>query len=130
MRTLSFRTERFCRKQSEAAEINPGRSGRELISWIESTLKNQGLAPQTAIGEDWGWLLPCQHKGISLIVCCGNEEGSQDRWIVFAVPKPKILQRLFGGRLLRSAVSDLEASLEKAALASGFDQVEWTNERY
>jgi hypothetical protein len=113
-----FETSRFEGAPSLEEEVNPGRYGKLLASWLLDTLRARGWEVQEIFPEDWGWVVSLQRDGSSLEVNCGNEDGSLTRWSVQPKVRVGFLQRLFGRSASHSAaLTTLDADL-RAIIAS------------
>jgi hypothetical protein len=101
----------FAVEAGEDARTNPGRYGKALAQWVSERLKQRGVPVEAVLPEGFGWVVVVSRKPFLLWVGCGNEDGSSDRWSMFAVAEPGIWQRLFGRVDPRPAVAELEAHL-------------------
>jgi hypothetical protein len=107
MRThVRFASTLFSPRQPEAGQVNPGRYGRALATWLAGCLRRRGVAVAEPAPEDWGWLLEAEHAGARLRIPCGNvvldgPEGalvdSDTEWLVWVEARPeRPLDRLRG----------------------------------
>ena len=103
-----FETSLFENAPALEEEVNPGRYGKLLASWLATELRNRGWDVQDVVAEDWGWRVRLQRDGVPLVVNCGNEDGSLTRWSVQPEANTGLLRRLFS-RAATSPASALSA---------------------
>lgn len=93
---VTFDSERFRPILPDECQVNPGRYGAELAYWLCTELAGVGLVSSYPNYEDWGWFIEyTTEDGDEYWLCCGNVEGSNDKWMCFLEPKGK---GLFGRR--------------------------------
>ena len=90
-----FTSSAFAGQPGEEDETNPGCLGKALAGWVRDGLRKRGVQVGEALPEDWGWVIPVEGRPFSLWVGCGNEDGSETRWMLFAQAEPNLVQRLF-----------------------------------
>jgi hypothetical protein len=90
-----FTSDLFERQPGEEEETNPGCLGKALAGWVGARLEERGLSVGEVLAEDWGWIVPVEDQPFPLWVGCGNEDGSERRWMVFAQAEPNPIRRLF-----------------------------------
>jgi hypothetical protein len=123
---VSFRSGRFRPLLPEECQVNPGRYGAELAFWLCVELAKVGVATSYPNFEDWGWFLEyITQAGDEFWLCCGNVEGSDDRWTCFLEPKGTgFLGRRKPG--LEAAKPLLDGLADVLAAESSISDVEWS----
>jgi hypothetical protein len=90
-----FETDRFTDVEQTEGEVNPGRYGEGLATWLAAELGARGWQVTDTFAEDWGWCIAIRDGARTLYVVCGNEDGSVTKW--FAAPiRPGLIRRLAG----------------------------------
>jgi hypothetical protein len=118
----------FAPREGEEEQVNPGRYGRELATWLAECLRGRGVAVGEPGAEDWGWYLEGEHGGARLFLACGNVDESRTEWLVWAEAAPaRLLDRLRGRRAdamtaQRDVVRLVDACLRAEPDVSG---IEW-----
>ena len=107
-----FSSRKFAPVPGEEELTNPGRLGESLARWLQERLISRGVSVSEVLAEDWGWLVMLHRKPFMLWVGCGNEDGSTERWCLFAEAEVPWLKRLFGGVDTKPALVDLRTHLE------------------
>ena len=130
MRThVEFRSSEFPAEPGEDEQVNPGRHGRLLATYIRDQLAACGLATREPLAEDWGWLVPIENPNFPLWVGCGNYEEYPDGFLCFIEPSRPTIRRLFR-KIDTTAVVDRVSQALGAALQShpGIRDVRWWSE--
>jgi hypothetical protein len=83
---VTFTSERFRPVLPEDAQVNPGRYGAELAFWLCTELARDGVTTSYPNFEDWGWFIEYIVDEDEYWLCCGNEDGMDDRWRCFLRP--------------------------------------------
>lgn len=86
---VTFTADRFRPVLSEEAQVNPGRYGAELAWWLCTELAKRGVETGYPEYEDWGWFIEYAAGGGEYWLCCGNLEGTDNRWHLFLDAKAK-----------------------------------------
>ena len=91
MKTLAtFTSDRFKPFLPEEAQVNPACYGAELAWWLARQLAQKGIATSYPEYEDWGWFIESiTAAGDEYWLCCGNVDGTDNRWHIFLDPKAK-----------------------------------------
>ena len=92
---VEFRSSKFPPYDGEEREINPGVWGRRLAEYLAARLSAKGIETKEIVIEDWGCYLPIVNDGFRLALCCGHQEGEDDRFLVFTEPSTPTVKRLF-----------------------------------
>jgi hypothetical protein len=93
---VRFQSGEFTPPGAEPGQINTDRYGYLLATWLAARLKERGFDVGVPTPEDWGWLLGIANDGQTVIVGCGNVEGSSTEWLIWTqVDTPGVLSRLF-----------------------------------
>jgi hypothetical protein len=92
---VEFRSTKFPPYDGEEDEINPGLWGRRLTEYLAGKLAEYGIATEEMILEDWGCYLPVKNEGFRLALCCGHQDGEDDRFTVFTDPATPKVKKLF-----------------------------------
>jgi hypothetical protein len=117
-----FTSPLFQIEPGEDADINPGRYGRQLATWLKKRLEQRGYLVEPIINEDWGRCLMCSRDPFMLWVGCGNVEdtgqvGTDDQstpvvWHCFVMAEVSLWKRIFYPRSdTAAAVSKLHIDL-------------------
>ena len=109
----------FTVEPGEDEEINPGRYGRQLATWLKAQLEQHGYSVEPVIAEDWGRRLMLSRSPFLLWVGCGNVDGSAEEepskstitWHCFPAAEIPFFKRLFGKPDTSAALSKLDADL-------------------
>ena len=91
MKTIAtFTSDQFKPFLPEAAQVNPNRYGAELAFWLSRKLSGKGVVTSYPQYEDWGWFIEyITDEGDEYWLCCGNVDGTDNRWHIFIDPKAK-----------------------------------------
>jgi len=117
MRTnLVFRSTAFPSYPGEDEEINPGRYGRRLASFIAKRLPDCGFEVTGMCAEDWGWRIDLRNDEFPLWIGCGNYEEYDDGFLCFIEPSQAFVRRWFKSIPTSYTVERLAAALEKTIL--------------
>ena len=125
---VRFTAPQFSPLEPEAAQVSPGRYGRELAAWLARALHGRGVAVDGPAPEDWGWYLEGTHAGARLFIACGNVDESRTEWLVWVEATPaRLLDRLLGRRARAMAARREVVRLVDACLRAEPDvgRVEW-----
>jgi hypothetical protein len=88
--SVRFKSTRFRPILPEECQVNPGRYGGELAFWLCGELARKGVTTSYPDYEDWGWFLEYTNpEGNDFWLCCGNVEGSEDKWFCFLEPQSR-----------------------------------------
>ncbi len=112
----------------ENSQVNPNIYGAELAFWLSKQLAIKGIITSYPHHEDWGWFLEyITDLGDEYWLCCGNREGSSNRWLCYFVPKPKSLFKFNTPRVenAQSLLDTLNAVLHEALL---INNIHWSND--
>src|SRR5690625_3375172 len=107
----SFTSSFFTPVPGEEEQTNRGCYGKALGEWLAEELRKRGVDVEGAIPEDFGWVVMVSRKPFPLWVACGNDDGCENRWVMFAVAEPSVFQRIFKKVDSAAAVSALERQL-------------------
>ncbi len=128
---VRFSSAQFAPRKPEEDQVNSGRYGEELANWLRQKLGESGVSTRELIGreigEDWGWCFLVQDWKDAHWVNCGNVDGSENDWLVWAAPALGCLGLLFRrGRVGTPATLDLCRRID-AVLRSdpGISGIEW-----
>lgn len=92
---VEFRSSKFPSYDKKNGEVNPEIWGKRLAEYISQNLEKHGIKTLDIIAEDWGYYLPIQNEEARLALCCANQNGENDKFIIFTDPKtPKIRKLL------------------------------------
>lgn len=95
MRThVEFRSAKFPSEEKDG-EMNPGRWGRRLASYLEENLPRFGVRPVGSLMEDWGYRVPLEAERFPISICCGNYEDYEDGFLCFLDPSTPTVRRWF-----------------------------------
>jgi hypothetical protein len=125
---VRFQSAEFTPPDTERGQINTDRYGYLLATWLAARLKERGFDVSPPTPEDWGWLLGIANDGQTVIVGCGNVEGSSTEWLIWTqVDNPGVLSRLFKrGGPSPNALYGIIAAIHGALSANGgVSDVEW-----
>ena len=113
-----FTSKLFAVESGEDEEVNPGRYGRQLATWLKAQLEQRGYGVEPVINEDWGRCLMLSRDPFLLWVGCGNvdeagEDPTDDKiiWHCFPAAEAPLLKRFFGKPETTAALSKLDAVL-------------------
>ncbi len=89
MKTIAtFTSDRFKPFLPEDSQVNPQCYGAELAWWLSRKLAERGVVTSYPEYEDWGWFIEyITDDGHEFWLCCGNVDGSDNRWHLFLDPK-------------------------------------------
>ena len=125
---VRFQSGEFTPPDTERGQINTDRYGYLLATWLAARLKERGFDVSSPTPEDWGWLLGIANDGRTVIVGCGNVEGSSTEWLIWTqVDSPGVLSRFFKrGGPSPNALYGIVAAIHGALSANGsVSDVEW-----
>ena len=124
---VEFESELFKPFLSDDAQVNPECYGAELAWWLSENLAGAGIQTSYPEFEDWGWFLEYSVGDYEYWLCCGNVDGSPNRWRIYLEPKAR---GLFGRN--KAPVADAQPLLDAldTLLSSNTDirGVEWSDE--
>ena len=130
MNTLvTFTSDRFTPFLPEGSQVNPGCYGAELAWWLSRKLAAKGVVTSYPEYEDWGWFIEYitaeEHE---YWLCCGNVDGTRDRWHIFLDAKSKGLFRRKQADVknARPLLSALEAVLKES---DRINDIQWEDDR-
>ena len=120
MKTIAtFTSDRFKPFLPDDSQVNPQCYGAELAWWLSRKLAESGVVTSYPEYEDWGWFIEyITADGDEFWLCCGNVDGSDNRWHLFLDPKGK---GLFGRR--RAAVASAQALIDALRALLSEDRV-------
>ena len=129
-RQLWFETNLFVPIPGEEEETNHGRFGKALAIWLQAKIEEKrNVALHRPIAEDWGWVILLHEKPYRLWVGCGNEDGSERRWCIFAEAEISLVSKLRGAGREHEAVACLESDLEQIIRGEpAIENVAWESE--
>ena len=120
MRThLEFRSPAFPATPGEDEEINPGRYGKRLASYLAAALPSLGFDVLGCNAEDWGWRIDLRNKAFPLWIGCGNYEDFEDGFLCFIEPSRPFVRRWLTKTSTAETVERLASALERALQAHG-----------
>ena len=125
---VRFQSVEFSPRDAEPGQLNTNRYGYLLATWLAARLKERGFDTGVPTPEDWGWLLGITSDGQTVLVGCGNVDGSSTEWLIWTqVDSPGMLSRLFkrGGpppNALYGIVAAIHGALSANSSVTG---VEW-----
>lgn len=95
MKTIvTFTSDRFKPFLPDDSQVNPGCYGAELAFWLSRKLSENGVVTSYPQYEDWGWFIEyIADEGDEYWLCCGNVDGTDNRWHLFIDPKARGLFR-------------------------------------
>ncbi|HEY4038765.1 MAG TPA: hypothetical protein VGM15_08085 [Burkholderiaceae bacterium] len=131
MRThLEFRSDDFPPQPGEQDEVNPGRWGKLLASYLRTELSARGLGGASPIAEDWGFCIPIENSEFPLWVGCGNYEQYPNGFLCFIEPRKPFVRKLLRKIDTTTRVEEVATALESALRAHGGvrDLRWWTEE--
>jgi hypothetical protein len=86
-----FESTRFRPLRPEDEQVNPGVYGEELARWLAARLaESEGTQPRVDY-EDWAWLVEVAVGKGHAWICCANEYGSDDVWMIDVRQRPRLL---------------------------------------
>lgn len=89
-----FKSMHFAPVLPDDSQVNPGVYGAELAFWLCTELARRGTVTSYPNAEDWGWFIEFfPNTGSEFAVHCGNEEGSNERWLLSLRRYPR---KMFG----------------------------------
>lgn len=92
---VEFRSAKFPPYEGEEEEINLGLWGKRLTEYLAKQLAERGIDTDEMAIEDWGCYLPIQNDGFRLALCCGNQCGDDDQFLVFTDPSSPRVKKWF-----------------------------------
>ena len=122
---VRFVSDLFSPQRGEDEQVNPGRYGEELSTWLVEQLRRTGASVFGPYEEDWGWLVELVRDGQRFSLPCGNMDFSKTEWLIWIEPHRSLLGRLLG-RDYTPATAELAAALH--AILRGeprISEVEW-----
>jgi hypothetical protein len=125
---VRFQSGEFTPPDSQAGQINTDRYGYLLATWLAARLKERGFDVSAPTPEDWGWLLGVTTDRQTVLVGCGNVDGSANEWLIWTqVDSPGMLSRLFKrGGPSPNALYGIVAGIHGALSGNGsVKEIEW-----
>src|SRR5574338_572697 len=126
---VRFRSTEFSPPDVEPYQVNTERYGYALATWVAKRLEERGMRCDPPVPEDWGWLLGVAAEGQTVLVGCGNVEGSVSEWLIWLeTRRAGMLARLIGriGAEAPNAVFGVTTLLHTALHASpSVGEIEW-----
>jgi hypothetical protein len=122
---VDFDSELFRPYLPDEAQVNPGRYGAELASWLSRKLADRGVMTSYPDFEDWGWFIEyATEDEKEYWLCCANRDGGNDRWRCYLEPKAR---SLFGRNKVpvEGAAPLMRALRELLAQEQGIRNVVW-----
>jgi hypothetical protein len=92
---VEFRSSAFPAADGEDVEINPGRWGKALATYLRHELTDRGEPGGAPYAEDWGWTISIDNDEFALWVGCGNYEEYPDGFLCFIEPSKPTVRKLF-----------------------------------
>lgn len=92
---VEFRSSKFPPYEGEEEQINPGLWGKRLAEYLVQRLAERGIETEEIVPENWGWYIPMHNEGFRLALCCGHQNGDDDKFLCFTDPKMPVLKKLF-----------------------------------
>jgi hypothetical protein len=111
---LEFRSGAFPAQPGEEEQINPGRWGRALATFLRSELNASGFTGGEPYPEDWGWGVPIDNPEYALWVGCGNLDGEEEGFLCFIEPSKPFVRKLFRKIDVTARVEAVAVALEQA----------------
>jgi hypothetical protein len=90
---VEFRSDAFARGVDEDDEVNPGRYGKSVASWVKAELTERGVAMGPLVAEDWGWRVRVLDSPFPTWIGCGSHEEHDDGWLCFIDPHRPTIRR-------------------------------------
>lgn len=91
---VRFVSDLFSPRRPEDEQVNPGRYGEELATWLIEQLRRTGASAAGPYEEDWGWLVELTWNGQRFSLPCGNMDFSRTEWLIWIQPHRGLLNRL------------------------------------
>ncbi len=127
---VEFRSAKFPPYEGEEEEINPGLWGKRLAEYLVQRLAERGVKTNGIFGEDWGYYIPVQNDGFKLAICCGRQNGDDERFLCFTDPSTPVVKRLFKKIDATSELTRLTTALREVLSADpDITEVVWTEPR-
>jgi hypothetical protein len=92
---VEFRSDRFPRMEDDGDEVNPGRWGRRLATFVHKALLVRGIQALEPYPEDWGWVVPIANNEFPLWIGCGNYDDYPDGFLCFIEPRTPVIRKWF-----------------------------------
>jgi hypothetical protein len=127
---VEFESKDFAPFLPEDSQVNPNVYGAELAFWLSEQLAKSGIATSYPNYEDWGWFLEyITESGDEYWLCCGNRDGSKDKWLCYLAPRAK---GMFGRNKARveGAAPLLDALRGILAESSSITGIQWSEDPY
>lgn len=127
---VEFRSSKFPPYEGEEEQLNPGLWGKRLAEYLVQKLAERGIETGEMVAEDWGWSVPVRNEQFRLALCCGHQNGDDDRFVCFTDPSKPIVKKLFKKLDATPQLTRLTDALQQI-LASDPDirEVVWTEPR-
>jgi len=121
---VEFKSNAFRPLLPEESQVNPGRYGAELAWWLCGRLATKGVFTAYPNFEDWGWFVEYIVDDNEYWLCCGNIDGTDDRWLVYLKAHAK---SMFGRNRapLETAAPLLNALREVLEESEEVAEIEW-----
>ena len=111
MRTVEFRSSKFPAEPADEQEINPGRWGRRLASYLSVRLAEAGWTVRPPYAEDWGMEIPIVDGRVAIYLGCGNYMEFDDGFLCFL--SSSLWSRLRHPTATRESLKRVEAALDQ-----------------
>lgn len=116
---VTFRSTAFPAQPGEDEQINPGRFGLGLATWVRAELIARGVPAAEPIPEDWGWMVAVGGPDVRVFVGCGNVDDDEanvdgDPFVCFVEQARRGLRRRTtpeGDAVVAAAVAALDEAL-------------------
>lgn len=125
---VRFHSTEFSPPDVEPYPVNTERYGYALATWVAKRLEERGMSVDPPVPEDWGWLLGVVNDGQTVMVGCGNVEGSVSEWLIWLeARRAGVLARILGRSAGQpNALFGITALLHGALQASPtVAEIEW-----
>ena len=111
---FEFRSSKFPPYEGEEEHINPGLWGKRLAEYLVEKLRENGIATEGIIAEDWGWYILIQNEGFRLGLCCGHQDGDDEEFLCFTDPSTPVVKKF---------LKNIDATPQLARLTDALDQI-------
>lgn len=124
---VRFHSTEFSPPDVEPYQVNTERYGYALATWVAKQFEERGMRVNPPVPEDWGWLLGVVNDGHTVMVGCGNVEGSVSEWLIWLeMRRSGMLARLLGRGGAPNALYGIAALLHGALQSSPrVAEIEW-----
>ena len=126
---VTFKSKLFYPLLPNTSQVNPDRYGAELAWWLCRELVKVGIVTSYPYPQDWGWYIEyINDAGDAYWLCCGNVDGSGEKWLCFINPRGK---GLFGWKKpsIQKAWLLLEALRQILETESSISDIQWPSEQ-